>query len=177
MANGGLERRVLSVIVPLGLAGLSYTLWWISHRLVMIGPLDRAAFGWSVVIPVWLAAPVAAGFVSRRLRWRESIVAAAVVAVTTSGAAAVRAWQTFAFPNCEFGVIRTPDQLIQPSLAFGAVVGSGLAVSTLAATWFARHGQAWKAVVAGAVTEFVMVLAAILAAGPLFQSGCQRPTI
>ncbi len=60
-------RYVAAVLVPLALVGLAYVLWWISDRLLYVGPLDRAAFGWVVVVPVWIAAPVAAGFVWRTL--------------------------------------------------------------------------------------------------------------
>src|SRR5437773_887043 len=56
-------RFFVGVAVPLALVVLAYFLWQVSDRLLYIGPLDRAAFEWSVVIPIWIGAPVAAGSV------------------------------------------------------------------------------------------------------------------
>ncbi|MBA2373099.1 MAG: hypothetical protein H0V74_02700, partial [Chloroflexi bacterium] len=44
-------RVAWGTAVPLALVALAYALWWLSDRLGYIGPLDRAAFGWAVVIP------------------------------------------------------------------------------------------------------------------------------
>jgi hypothetical protein len=171
-------RFALGVAVPLGVVALAYALWWISDRLLYIGPLDRAAFGWAVVIPVWVAAPVIAGFTWRRLPPRASLLAAVVVGAAISGAAAVLLWQSVADPNCEFGAVRTPGDWMLPSLIVGGVIGGGLAASALLASRLAREGRPWRAAVSGAGTEVVMVVAAILVAGTILMgSGCQRPPV
>jgi hypothetical protein len=65
-------RFLVAAAAPLAIVALAYALWWISDRLLDIGPLDRAAFGWAVVIPIWLAAPIVAGFIWSRLSRLEA---------------------------------------------------------------------------------------------------------
>lgn len=169
-------RFVLGVAVPLAVASLSYVLWWISDRLLYVGPLDRAAFGWIVVIPLWVAAPVAGGIAWRRLTPWSSALAATVVGAAISAAAALAMWQIVAFPACETGNIHKPDDWVVPSLWFGLVVGGGLAISGLIASKFARAGRPWLAIVVAAATEVVMIGAAILVGGAMFMGPhCQRP--
>lgn len=169
-------RFALGVAVPLALVALAYALWWVSDRLLYIGPLDRAAFGWAVVIPAWLAAPVAAGFAWRGLTSRARSTAAVIVGTVIAGVAAVLFWQSVSYPDCAYGATHTPGDWVLPSLVLGSVIGGGLAVSALIASRFVRQGRLWAAAVLGAGTEIVMVFAAILVAGMmLLGPGCQRP--
>ena len=171
-------RVAWGTAVPLGLVALAYALWWVSDRLLYIGPLDRAAFGWAVVIPVWLAAPIAAGFAWRGLTARASRLAAVVVGSVIAGVAAVLFWQSVAYPDCAYGATHTPADWALPSLVLGLVIGGGLAISALIASKFVRQGRLWTAVVLGAGTEIVMVFGAILVAGMmLLGPGCQRPPV
>jgi hypothetical protein len=171
-------RLMVGVVVPLAVVALAYGLWWVSDRLLYIGPLDRAAFGWLVVIPVWLAAPVAAAFAWRGLTSRDSIVAAIVVGATITGLAAVTFWQSVAYPDCAYGATHAPVDWVLPSLILGGVIGGGLAVSGLLALRFAREGRRLSTVILGAGTEILMVFAAILVAGAiLLGPGCQRPPV
>ena len=39
------RRIVVGAVLPLVVAGIAYLLWWISDRILYVGPLDRAAFG------------------------------------------------------------------------------------------------------------------------------------
>jgi len=169
---------VAGVAVPLVFVTLVYTLWWISDRLLYIGPFDRAAFGWAVVIPLWVAAPVATGFVWHRLAPASDILAAIVVGATISGAAAFLFWQAVAYPQCETAAARTPGDWVVPSLILGTAIGGGLAFTGLLVSGLARSGRPWRAVLVGAGTEVVMVFAAILVAGVvLLGPGCLRPTV
>lgn len=171
-------RYVAAVAVPLALAGLAYLLWWISDRLLYVGPLDRAAFGWVVVIPTWIAAPVAAGFVWRTLDRRTTRVIAALVGTVIAAAAALLLWQAVAFPNCGTGTIHTPQEMVLPSLLVGAVVGGGVAWSGLVSARFARQGRPIAAVILGAAAEAFMVAAVILVAAlTLLGPACQRPSV
>ena len=171
-------RLVSRGAVPLAVAATAYALWWLSDRLLYIGPLDLAAFGWIIVIPVWLAAPVAAAFAWRRFTSAESTIAAGVVAATIGITAAILFWQSVSSPNCDFGAIRTPSEFVLPSMILGAVIGGGLAVSALLALRAVQTGHLWQGVIIGASTEAVMVVVAILVAGmTLMGSGCQRPPI
>jgi hypothetical protein len=169
-------RVVLGVAVPLAVAALAYGLWWISDRLLYVGPLDRAAFGWFVVIPVWVAAPVVAGFAWQGLTTSMSLRVAALVGATISGAAALLLWQSVAYPNCQFGAIHTAGDWALPSLILGSVIGGGFAISGLITTRTLRIGQTWRAVMLGAGAELAMVGAAMLVTAVLLlEPICQRP--
>jgi len=171
-------RYVVAVVVPHALAGLAYVLWWMSDRLLNVGPLDRAAVGWVVVVPVWIAAPVAAGFVWRTLDRRTTRVIAALVGTVIGAAAALLLWQAVAFPDCGTGAIRGPQEMALPSLLVGAVVGGGVAWSGLVSAGFARQGRPIAAVVLGAAAEALMVAAVILVAAlTLLGPACQRPSV
>lgn len=171
-------RFTLGVAVPLAVVALAYMLWSISDRLLYIGPLDRAAFGWLVVIPIWIAAPIAAGFIWRFVPPRRAVIAALLVGSTISGVAAGLFWQSIAHPSCAYGAARAPGDWTLPSLALGLVIGGGLAISGLVAAIFVRGGRPWRAIVVGAGAEAVMVLAAIVLGGViLIGPGCQRPPL
>ena len=171
-------RYVAAVAVPVALAGLAYVLWWISDRLLYVGPLDRAAFGWAVVVPVWIAAPVAAGFVWRTLDRGTARAIAALVGTVIAAVSALLLWQAVAFPNCGTGAIRTPQDMVLPSLLVGAVVGGGVAWSGLVTAGFARSGRPIAALVLGAAVEVLMVAAVILVAAlTLLGPACQRPSV
>jgi hypothetical protein len=177
-ASNPAGRFALGVAVPLALVGLACALWWISDRLLYIGPLDRATFGWAVVVPVWLAAPVAAGFAWRDLGSGTRNAAALVVGAVVAGVAAVLFWQAVAYPNCEYGSTHTPAEWILPSLVLGVVFGGGLAISALVTRAVVRQGRPRLAVVSGAGAELVMVFATILTAGIILAGpGCQRPPV
>ncbi len=77
--GSGEERaaRLFALIAPVLVVGAAYALWWISDRLLYVGPLDRAQFGWLVVVPTLLAAPVVAGVAWAGLDERPAIGAAA----------------------------------------------------------------------------------------------------
>jgi hypothetical protein len=166
-------RIVVGAVLPLAVVGIAYLLWWISDRLVYVGPLDRAAFGWVVVVPVWIAAPAAAGLAWRRLEQRTTLAVSVLVGAVIAAVAAALLWQAIAFPACD--AIHAPQDLVAPSLLFGAVVGGGLAMSGLVSTRFARQGRLIAALVLGAGTELLMVAAAILViSATLLGPSCQR---
>lgn len=168
-------RIVVGIAAPLAIIGLAYGLWWISDRLLYVGPLDRAAFGWAVVVPVWITAPVAAGFAWCRLAARERFLAAVVVGATISGAAATLFWRAVAYPDCQYP-IRTPGEWIVSSLIVGLSIGGGLVVSGLLASRLAQARRPWRAAGAAAGIEILMIFVAILVVGVgLAGPACGRP--
>jgi hypothetical protein len=179
IAAGGEPRRfVLGIVVPLTIVGLTYVLWWISDRLLYIGPLDRATFGWVVVIPLWLSAPIAAGLVWHRLTPRGSLMAACAVGVALSAVAAVLFWQGVAHPDCGTGTIRTPTDWVLPSMLIGSLIGAGLVASGLLAGAQFRAGRPWRGVLLGGGAELAFVFGAVLAAAlTLAGPACQRPSL
>lgn len=177
-AAGEPRRFALGLVVPLAIVGLTYALWWLSDRLLYIGPLDRAAFGWMVVIPLWLSGPIAAGVMWHRLTPRGSFLAALAVGIAVSAVAAVLFWQGVAHPDCETGTIRTPIDWVLPSVLLGSVIGAGLAASGLVASAQFRRGRPWRAVVVGGVAELALVVVAIVTAAMVLAGpACQRPSL
>ncbi len=153
-------RVALGVVIPLAVVALAYGLWWLSDRLLYVGPLDRAAFGWAVVIPVWIGGPVSGAFVWRRLGRRDTWIAAAGFGIIVSAIAAVLFWQSVAFPDCAEPV-RTAAEWFLPSLILGLTIGGSLAASGLLGTRILRAGHPWLAVVLTALAEFGLIFVAI----------------
>lgn len=165
-----------AITLPLFLGALAYGLWLLSDRLGSVGPLDKATFGWSVVIPVWLATPVVAAFTWRSLsdagRNRAALLVGLVIAVTST----FLLFAAVAYPICDTGPHREPFGWLIPSALVGLAIGGGLGVSALAAAGLAGDGHLWRAVFVGAGTELAMVFLAILVATAfLIGPACQRP--
>ena len=175
--GSGTGRLIVSIVAPALVAGAAYVLWWISDQLQSAGPLDRAAFGWLVVWPVWLAAPVIAGLAWGRLDGRAAVTAALAMGSAVAVVSAILFWQSVADPGCERPV-RTGVDWIVPSLVTGVLIGAGLAVSGLAAAARVRNGRPFTAVLVGGGLEVVMVFLAIFLVGVTYLAGpgCQRPT-
>jgi hypothetical protein len=169
-------RVTLAALVPLVGAALAYALWWISDRLLYVGPLDRAQFGWLVVVPVWSLTPVATAFAWRTLGGPVRATAAGVIGFILAVVSAALFWSASAFPNCEFGAVRSPGEWVIPSAIVGLVIGGGFAIVCLGATAAARRARWWVVVAAGAGSAFALVFLAVLVATPFLMSGaCQRP--
>lgn len=157
----GTVRLAAAIALPLSILVLAYGLWWISDHLLVIGPLDRAAFGWAVVIPVWCGAPVSAAFAWRLLTRRETRVAALGFGLVVAAVSSVLFWQSVAFPDC-VNPVRSAGEWIVPALLLGLTIGGGLATSGLLGTAIARSGHPWWAVVITAGTEFGLIFVALL---------------
>jgi len=133
-----IERRrpgagplLIAISAPLALFALAYTLWAISDRLLYIGPLDRAAFGWIVVVPITCAAPGIAGLIWARF----AIGARLVAAVTVGGAIAVVSGVLLAlaadYVDC--APVSSWTDSLPRAMTVGAIIGIVTAVSALAA--------------------------------------------
>ena len=171
-------RVVIAAAAPLAAVALAYLLWWISDRLVVIGPLDRAAFGWLVVVPVWALTPTIAAYAWRALEGEETSLVAAAVGLVIAALAALLFWLAAAFLDCEFGAVRTPAEWILPSVIVGLVIGGGFAATCLLTVAVARRGRWWSALLVGAGSALALVFLAILVAAPFVMSGgCQRPAV
>ncbi len=168
----------LMVGAPLLILATAYVLWWISDRLVYVGPLDRAAFGWSVVVPVWVAAPIVAGFAWRTAPPTASRVAAVLIGGIVTAVATVLIWRAVAYHDCQTGAIRSPIDWAAQSFIVGIAIGGGVAVSSTLVARLARAGRPWRAVAVGVLGEMAMIFLAILVAGEiLLGPTCRRPPI
>src|SRR5258705_6666108 len=54
------SRSLATLVVAPSLLVLAVAVWFVSDRLVTIGPFDRAKIGWAVVVPLLALAPGAA---------------------------------------------------------------------------------------------------------------------
>jgi hypothetical protein len=172
------RRVALAITLPIGVLALAYILWWISDRVVYVGPLDKAAFDWVVVAPIWLLAPLAAGWTWRDLAPRASALARPIVGVVVTTVAAGLFWVAAAEPGCEFGPRTAPIGWVIPSLLIGALLGSGLVVGGSHLAREIKCGRRGSAVILGISAQ---AGAAILAVGvfyfaTLFLAGCERPS-
>jgi len=156
--TGETARLAVGIALPLLILSLAYGLWLISDQLLYIGPLDRAAFGWVVVVPLWLSAPVVAGFVWKSLSRRQARFAALILGFLISAAAALAYWQSIGTPfDCGFGTVIPALNFLPQTLIVGVLVGGGLALDGLLVARLAQLGVRWWAVIVGAGTEVFLL--------------------
>lgn len=140
----------LAVIVPLAFAGVAWGLFLLTDVVASIGPLDWAAFGWGVVIPLWLAGAPATALAWRPLTYAQRRIAATAVWLLVGGVAAYLFWRSVALPACEPPSIREPVDWLIPSIIVGAVIGAGPVVGGLAGSYI-EDARPWKVILGGAV--------------------------
>ena len=143
---------------------VAYALWAISDRLLQIGPLDRAAFGWIVVAPVALLAPEVAGLAWARLSVESRVFAALVVGATIAIVSAVLRAIATKQVGCA-PVVHWTDTLPM-TLAIGVVIGLGPALGSLVAASVASGSRGIQRVVAtvaaGAIIGLVGLFVALM---------------
>jgi len=165
-----------AVVMPLAGIGLVYGLWWISDRLVVVGPFDRAALGWVVIAPLWLLLPVLSGFAWRNLDPRNAPAVAAGVGLSVMGVAAFLWWEAIAHPDCRYGTTQGPAAWALSSLLLGLGIGAGVSVGGMTTRAFIRDGHPyWALPVGSAVGLFVQFLGAAAAWNVLLFGQCNRP--
>ena len=170
--SGG-SRLAVAVVLPLALLAIAYAMWAISDRLLVIGPFDRAAFGWTFVLPLAWLTPGVTGLVwaglSRRDRWLAAAVLAAIL-TALAGALLANATDTI---GCAPVTSWTQD--LPRSLVVGLVIAAGPAGGGLFAAWAAGHASGrWPpvaAIAAGAAAGAVSLFAAVLAFAVTFVVG------
>ena len=177
--SSGRRGIVVGIVVPLAVVGLGYMLWWISDQLVTVGDLDRAQFGWSIVMPLWFAAPVVTGFTWRGLRLGDRAVAAITTAIVIGIAAAVLLWRSVTSMDCAFGPSHPPVEWVVPSIVLGVAIGGGMVVVGLIVAILARAGHPWRAIAAGVALQVTFTFATIFFfyVGFLAGPGCNRPPL
>ncbi len=173
-ASASAARLALGIAVPIAFVGAASGLAWVGNQALTVGPLDRATFGWVVVVPLWLIAPVAAGFAWRSLGGRQTRRVALAVGSIIGAAAALVFWQWIGTPfDCGFGTVIAPINFVPQTLVVGIVIGGGLALDALLVRELARAGVRWWAVVIGLGGELVFLgLTLALVVGIFFGHTC-----
>lgn len=161
---------LIAIAIPLALLALAYALWAISDRLLQIGPLDRAAFGWIVVVPISSLAPGVAGLAWAPMPARRQRTAAILVGGVVALASGVLLANAIDYANCAPVTSWTDD--LPGSLAVGLAFAAGPVLGALAAASIARGVTGmWRipaALAAGAIIGVVGLFAAVLTFAAFF---------
>ena len=160
------QSLVWAIAAPLGTLALAYGAWALSDQLLYVGPLDRAQFGWLVVIPLVTAAPVVAAFAWRTLDDGQTLLAAATVAVAVGAVASLLFGLAVAgdASGCQDGTRLSAFDIAFGAVVVGIVTGAGYAGSGALGAVVMRNGHAWLGGILGAVGGFVSLWGAAFAA-------------
>jgi hypothetical protein len=173
--EGSAERSVRLTLPFLAVLGV-FGAWWLSDRLIFIGPIDRATFGWGVVIPLWVLLPVIAAVAWAGLDDRARTAAASLLGTAVAVTAAAWFWRGLDPPDCQFGTLRTAADWLAPVAVVAGVIGVGLAASSITASNRSDEGRRIAAVVVGVALQIGAVAVSLLLAIVLFSGpACQRP--
>jgi len=155
---------------------LAYALSVASDRLLYVGPLDRAWFGWLVVVPLLLTAPLTAGFAWNRLTLRSVVIAATVVAMIVGAVVAVLFWLPIARVDCQFGSRMTPAEAVGPSLVVGLLMGGGCVLAGVLVAALVRRDHPWWGTLLGMASTLGVLTVTLFVGLALIPFGlCQRP--
>jgi hypothetical protein len=160
------SRSLATLVVAPSLLVLALAVWFVSDRLVTIGPFDRAKIGWAVVLPLLALAPGAAALagssstspgLARLVIAGTSIITGIFVVLGLASA--------ITFVDCRPAT--GPLEVVPRTLPTAFVLGIGFAISAAAAWGPALHGRRLVALVVGAA---VWIVAAVLGLFALFVS-------
>ena len=133
---------VRAVGLPLALLAVVYASWYLSDRLGTIGPFDRAAFGWAVVVPLALLTPGVVGLATAKLGRRARLLGATVIglAITVVGTTGM------ALGTHQLGcrLISSPIEAVPPALVVSAVAAIGFSAATAASGSLAASVRRWR---------------------------------
>jgi uncharacterized membrane protein (GlpM family) len=171
------SRSLATLIVAPALLVLAVAVWFVSDRLVVIGPFDRAKIAWAVVLPLLAIAPGAAalaGSGSTSPRLARLVVAGTSIA--TGIFVVLGLVSAITFIDCRQAT--GPLEVVPRTLPTAFVLGIGFAISAAAAWGPALHGRRVVALVVGAT---VWIVAAALGLFAFFVSfpplSCGAPQV
>lgn len=163
--RSAIVELLIAITLPLAILATAYALYQstVGEGLLHIGPLDRAAFGWIVVMPVAWAAPGLAGLVWSRLSGAGRLLSAVVVGGTVAIVAGVLLANSIDQVGCAPVLTWTDD--LPGSLAVGVVIGAGPSLGAFFAASVALRTTGLRRVLAslatGAIIGFVGLFAAL----------------
>ena len=170
-----MRPQIRAAVVPLLVVAVAVALWWASDRMGHVGPLDKATFGWLFLVPIWAAAPAAAGFAWRSLAATTRRRAAIADGLVVGGIAGCLFWLNAVTADCQLGLARTPLEFVLPAIvcgvATGVVFGFGLAHASAQAV----AGHPLRSVAVGAAAQLALMLIVPTIAFVGFFGVCARP--
>jgi hypothetical protein len=151
-ARRGHSLAVLGV-APLLLA-LGLAVWFVSDRLVIIGPFDRAQIGWAVVVPLLAMAPGVAALAGPRAASPElARLVVAGMSIGTGVLVVIGLAATITVLDCR--PVSSPLEVVPRTLPTAFVMGIGFAISAAAAWGPALRGRTLVALLVGAMVWIV----------------------
>lgn len=172
-------RLIVGVAGPAALFAALFALWLASDRFVHIGPLDRGAFFWVVLLPLWCLSPAVAAWLWHWLGPDVVQPAAVLVGLGLAVVAGVILWYagTADQSTCEFGPRTDAPGLIVPMGGLGVLIGTGWAFGALVATWQFAQRRIGRGFVFGFGLMLLHFIVAMFATGGVIMvaGGCNRP--
>ena len=156
------SRSLATLVVAPSLLVLAVAIWFVSDRLVVIGPFDRAKIAWAVVLPLLALAPgVAALAGSGSTSPGLARLVVAVTSIVTGIVVVFGLASAITFIDCRPAT--GPLEVVPRTLPTAFVFGIGFAISAAAAWGTALHGRRLVAVAVGAAVWIVMAAIGLFA--------------
>jgi len=132
-------HRAGLTIAPLLVLGVAWVLWVVSDRLLWIGPLDRAAFGWLVVVPLLVLAVPLATEAWHGLDRRGRMVGALALAGSVAAVVATLFARALFETDCQYGMLVGPAEILVRSIGLGIAVGAAYGIGALVVSGIGRR--------------------------------------
>jgi hypothetical protein len=173
LTTDSVPARWLAIVAPLLVLGAAWVQWTVSNRAMWVGPMDRAFFGWAVVVPLFLVTAPVAAVAWRRLQPRPRTFAALTLGGAVVLTCAVLLARDIGSAACPTEPLRTTVDGVVAGLLVGLVGGSGLATAGIV-------GARTESLRRGIFIAAVIGVGAVLAWGVAFGiaisfPGCARP--
>ena len=143
------------------LLAAAFLVWYVSDRLVVIGPFDRAQIGWAVVMPLAALAPGVAALPERDTRLiRASRVVSAGVSVGLGGFVLVGLAVTVTFANCR--PVTSPWDVLPNAIPTALMASASYWFAYVSAANRIHQGTALLALLVGAAVWLTLAAITIL---------------
>ena len=159
---GHRSRSLATLVVAPSLLVLALAVWFVSDRLVTIGPFDRAKIAWAVVVPLLALAPGAAALAgSRTTSPGLARLVVAGTSIITGLFVVLGLASAITFVDCRPAT--GPLEVVPRTLPTALALGIGFGISAAAAWGPALHGRRLVAVAVGAAVWIVMAAIGLFA--------------
>jgi hypothetical protein len=152
------QSRVAVIAGPL-LVLAAIGVWYVSDRLIFVGPFDRAQIGWAVVMPLLALAPGVAGLDEGRDEVEDSSrLVANLTCVGIGLGVTITLLATVTFASCR--PVTNPLDILPQALVTGLLSAATFALPYRVSAYLSRQVRPWQAVIPAAALW--VLLAALL---------------